>query len=176
MMRVHVPKSGNEKLSSAVHACGSLWNGKGPADIGDLSSLSQNRHRGLPRTARHIYESHVRDGDRVVPLAPNAGFLLYWLSGCNVFAGSKAETKDYRYKNQAISCRAARSVLSSYCASYFPVAPGPWRPVPPMRLFERLAPSVQPQFATSQPYKDHLTTIGLGKDFRRLGSYAPCSA
>src|SRR5438874_9228228 len=89
MMRVHVPKSGNEKLSSAVHACGSLWNGKGPADIGDLSSLSQNRHRGLPRTARHIYESHVRDGDRVVPLAPNAGFLLYWLSGCNVFAGSK---------------------------------------------------------------------------------------
>src|SRR5437667_2809554 len=24
MMRVHVPKSGNEKLSSAVHACGSL--------------------------------------------------------------------------------------------------------------------------------------------------------
>src|SRR5207249_7730400 len=70
-------------------------------DIGDLSSLSQNRHRGLPRTARHIYESHVRDGDRVVPLAPNAGFLLYWLSGCNVFAGSKAETKDYRYKNRS---------------------------------------------------------------------------
>ena len=66
VMRVHIPKPGNEKHPRAVHSRGSGWDRDPPADGRDLASLRHDGHGGLACATDDIDQRDVGDGDRIL--------------------------------------------------------------------------------------------------------------
>lgn len=80
---MHVPKTGNQKLSTSVHSGGAAWNGDPGADSHDPLALCNHGDAILQPACCHVDHSDIRNGNRLAsPVSRRLG-------GPGVSAGEK---------------------------------------------------------------------------------------